>query len=262
MSALAQRRADHRKGSTAVADPPRGPRVAPPRGEGAPVRFFIYPLTVAAKAPEAETRTAAQRLAADATEQRRARVGSRARVDGAHPRRPRGSRRGTRDSRRRAGCTLARTTRWRCSRRSRRCTHSSTAARPPRASGGLRGSTAASCARRGGTCAYEEGGGKGRLGAAWDVYYACYRRMAKHLSRLNRSSSRTSRRSCWTRRTSSCPSRHLPGGRPPTTIRSFSRQLSVIASKQRPRKLRRARLRRRRAHAFSRGTRTSARTSA
>ena len=37
---------------------------------------------------------------------------------------------------------------------------------------------------RGHTRAYEEGGGKGCLGAAWDVYYACYRRMAKHLSRL------------------------------------------------------------------------------
>ena len=59
---------------------------------------------------------------------------------------------------------------------------------------------------RGHTRAYEEGGGKGCLGAAWDVYYACYRRMAKHLSRLTRSSSRTSRRSCWTRPTSSSPS--------------------------------------------------------
>ena len=91
---------------------------------------------------------------------------------------------------------------------------------------------------RGHTRAYEEGGGKGCLGAAWDVYYACYRRMAKHLSRLTslELAHVAPKLLDATDLELSVPGTYQ-AGQPPTTIRSFSRQLSVIASKQRPRKL-------------------------
>ena len=84
---------------------------------------------------------------------------------------------------------------------------------------------------RGHTRAYEEGGGKGCLGAAWDVYYACYRRMAKHLSRLTslELAHVAPKLLDATDLELSVPGTYQ-AGQPPTTIRSFSRQLSVIAS--------------------------------